>query len=152
MIDNCNLAEDSAQVWTDGAMDDPSRILHVDDDEDILQIVQLSLGLIGGFTLLQCASGAEAIAKAKDFAPDLILMDFMMPDMNGHATLVELRKTGSLSQVPAIFMTAKNLSSELDAVASSAVIGSIMKPFDAMELPNQVRELWRRHAATQNAR
>lgn len=138
-------------MWTDDAMDDPRRILHVDDDEDILQIVQLSLGLIGGFTLLQCGSGAEAIAKAKDFAPDLILMDFMMPDMNGQATLQGLRKTDSLSQVPAIFMTAKSMSAEIDAVAGGAVIGSIMKPFDAMELPNQVLALWRKYAAAKDA-
>jgi CheY-like chemotaxis protein len=133
-------------------MDDPRRILHVDDDEDILQIVQLSLGLLGGFTLLQCASGAEAIAKAEDFAPDLIIMDYMMPDMNGPAALVELRKTASLSQVPAMFMTAKNLSVDVDAAAGAEVIGSIAKPFDAMELPNQVLDLWRRNVANQGTR
>ncbi len=128
-------------------MDDLRRILHVDDDDDILQIVQLSLGLIGGFTLLQCSSGAEAIAKAAEFSPDLMLMDFMMPDMNGYATLIELRKTESLAHVPAIFMTAKNLATDFDETVSAAVIGSIMKPFDPMELPGQVSELWAKNAA-----
>ena len=114
-----------------------------------MQIVQLSLGLLGGFTLLQCTSGAEAIAKAEAFEPDLILMDFMMPDMNGPSTLAELRKIDKLAKVPAIFMTAKSPNGDFDAATRAAVIGSISKPFDAMELPNQVRELWRIFAATQ---
>jgi len=136
-------------LWTGGGMGDPKRILHVDDDEDILQIVQLSLGLLGGFMLLQCASGAEAIARAEAFEPDLILMDFMMPGLNGAETLAELRKIGKLAEVPAIFMTAKNPNGDFDSAARAAVIGNITKPFDAMELPNQVLEIWHKHAAMQ---
>jgi two-component system, OmpR family, response regulator len=118
------------------------KILHVEDDEDILQIVQLSLEALGGFDVLQCASGAEAIEKAADFVPDLILIDFMMPGMNGLVTLQELRKIDSLAEVPAIFMSAKNLVIEGDEVLRASVIGSIQKPFDAMGLPEKVLKIW----------
>jgi CheY-like chemotaxis protein len=125
-------------------MKEPQRILHVEDDPDILQIAQLSLESLGGFTLLQCASGPEALTKAEAFAPDLILLDFMMPEMNGYMTLKALRQIPSLAEVPAIFMTAKNLAMELDSEIQASVIGSIQKPFDAMGLPDQLLRIWRK--------
>lgn len=128
-------------------MEDLRRILHVEDDDDILQLVRLSLDMLGGFEVLQCTSGAEALEKAEAFAPDLILIDFMMPDMNGHATLQALRARPSLRDVPAIYMTAKDLRLESDPVLAGTAIGTIAKPFDAMELPQQVRALWARRGA-----
>lgn len=125
-------------------MNEPQRILHVEDDPDILQIAQLSLEAIGGFTLLQCESGPEALKKAEAFAPDLILLDYMMPEMNGYMTLKALREIPSLANVPAIFMTAKNLAMELDSEIQASVIGSIQKPFDAMGLPEQLLRIWRK--------
>jgi CheY-like chemotaxis protein len=124
------------------AMKELRRILHVEDDDDILQLVKLSLELLGGYELLQCASGREALEKAEGFAPDLILIDFMMPDMNGHAALMALRKLPALRDVPAVFMTAKDLRLDADPGIAAAAIGTIAKPFDAMALPNQVRALW----------
>lgn len=125
-------------------MEDLRRILHVEDDDDILQLVKLSLELLGGYVLLQCSSGREAVEKAEAFGPDLILIDFMMPDMNGHATLLALRSKPALRDVPAIFMTAKDLRLDADPTVASAAIGTIAKPFDAMALPDQVRALWTR--------
>lgn len=127
-------------------MKDLRRILHVEDDDDILQLVRLSLEMLGGYDLLQCASGREALDKAEAFGPDLILIDFMMPDMNGHATIMALRDIPALAGVPAIFMTAKDLDRDSDPAIRATAIGTIAKPFDAMDLPNQVRELWARHA------
>lgn len=128
-------------------MEDLRRILHVEDDDDILQMAKLSLEMLGGFELLQCASGPEAIEKAEAFAPDLILIDFMMPGMNGHATILALREKPALRDVPAIYMTAKDLRLEADPGVAATAIGTIPKPFDAVELPDRVRALWQARPA-----
>jgi len=127
-------------------MDDPRRILHIDDDDDILQISRLALETLGGFEVMQCRSGAEAIAQATSFKPDLILIDFMMPGMNGLATLQELRKLDGITNIPAIFMTARGLSPDVDLASDADVIGTISKPFDAMALSDQILQLYRKAA------
>ena len=72
-------------------MQSPARLLHVEDDEDILMIARMVLVDLGGYDLMQCASGAEAVEKAADFGPDMMILDYMMPGMNGLATLRALR-------------------------------------------------------------
>lgn len=123
------------------------RILHVEDDDDITQLVRLSLETLGGFDLLQCASGREALERAAAYGPDLIVIDYMMPDMNGPATLRALRENPVLRDVPAIFMTARDMPESEAGELGAVVLGTIAKPFDAMALPDQVRAMWQRHAA-----
>jgi len=118
------------------------RILHVDDDDDIRAIAAMALELIGLFELLQCASGKQATEEAASFSPDLLLLDYMMPDMDGKETLRELRKLPGLSHVPVVFMTARvneNLSNEL---RRDGALDVIAKPFDPMELATELRALW----------
>jgi CheY-like chemotaxis protein len=118
------------------------RILHVDDDDDIRAIAAMALELIGLFELLQCASGKQATEEAASFRPDLLLLDYMMPDMDGKETLCELRKIPGLNDVPVVFMTARvneNLSNDL---RRDGALGVIAKPFDPMDLAAQLRELW----------
>jgi DNA-binding response OmpR family regulator len=117
------------------------RILHVEDDPDIREIALLSLETLGGFTVLQCGSGQEALDQAEAFAPDLFLMDVMMPGLSGPDTLVELRKVAALADVPAIFMTSIN-TAQANAVDIKALsIGTIQKPFDPVTLADQIREV-----------
>lgn len=116
----------------------PRRLLHVEDDEDILMIARMVLVDLGGFEVLQCASGLEAIEKASAFAPDLLILDYMMPGMNGMATLKALRGLPGLDTVPAVFMTAKTLSDTEAELAAAGVVGVIGKPFDPVSLPAQV--------------
>jgi len=114
------------------------RLLHVEDDEDIQMIARMALVDLGGFDLLQCASGAEAVAQAAAFAPDLLLLDYMMPGMNGMATLQALRRLPGLAGVPAVFMTAKTLAVTPDEMAANGVVGVIGKPFDPVSLPDRI--------------
>ena len=119
-----------------------NRILHVEDDEDILMIARLALADLGGFEVMQCASGPEALREAEAFAPDLLLLDFMMPEMNGVQTLKALRALPSMTDIPAIFMTAKAMESIEGEMTGMGVLGRITKPFDPVTLPNEIRRYW----------
>jgi two-component system, OmpR family, response regulator len=118
------------------------RVLFVEDDADIRTIAVLALETLGGFTLAACASGAEALERAQQFAPQLLLLDVMMPGMDGPTTLERLRTLPGLAQVPVIFMTAKVQASEVAHYKALGAIGVITKPFDPMGLAVQVQELW----------
>ncbi len=118
------------------------RILHVDDEPDIQAVAVATLEMLGGFTVCACASGSAAVAAAAEFAPDLILLDVMMPGLDGPLTLRELRKFPALASVPVIFMTAKVQPHELDHYLNLGAAGIIAKPFDPMTLCDQVRDLW----------
>jgi CheY-like chemotaxis protein len=116
------------------------RILHVDDEPDIREVVEISLGLDPEFSVRSCSSGSEAIAAAADWGPDLILLDVMMPDMDGPATLAQLRKTPQTSSIPVIFMTARAQTRELERFRALGAEGVISKPFDPLSLANFVRQ------------
>jgi CheY-like chemotaxis protein len=115
------------------------RILHVDDEPDIREVVNMSLGLDPDFETRSCASGEEAIAAAAEWKPDIILLDVMMPVMDGPATLKRLRKDAGTADIPVIFMTARAQSRELDLFRSLGAVGVIPKPFDPMTLAASVR-------------
>jgi CheY-like chemotaxis protein len=89
------------------------RILHVDDDPSMRDIVELALGLDPKFALMSCASGDETLAMAPDWAPDLILCDVMMPDMDGPALLALLRANFRTAKIPIVFMTARAQPNEI---------------------------------------
>jgi CheY-like chemotaxis protein len=115
------------------------RVLHVDDEPDIREVVEISLGLDPEFLTRSCASGQEALAVAADWAPDIILLDVMMPVMDGAATLAHLRKDSLTAGIPVVFMTARAQSRELDLFRSLGAVGVIPKPFDPMTLAASVR-------------
>jgi CheY-like chemotaxis protein len=115
------------------------RILHVDDEPDIREVVELSLGLDPDFTVRSCGSGREALAVAAAWRPDFILLDVMMPAMDGPETLVQLRENARSADIPVIFMTARAQARELDRFRSLGAVGVIPKPFDPMTLAASVR-------------
>jgi len=115
------------------------RILHVDDEPDIREVVELSLGLDPDFTVRSCGSGKEALAVAAEWQPDFILLDVMMPVMDGPATLAQLRENAETVSIPVIFMTARAQAREVDRFRSLGAVGVIPKPFDAMTLAASVR-------------
>ena len=84
-----------------------ARILYVEDEPDIRAIAQMALEAVGGFTVIACASGSEALANAPGASADLLLLDVMMPGMDGPSTLKALRELSATAQTPVIFMTAK---------------------------------------------
>ena len=115
------------------------RILHVDDEPDIRDVVDMSLGLDPDFEVRACASGAEAIAAAAEWRPLLILLDVMMPGMDGPTTLTQLRKNPQTSSIPVIFMTARAQTREVEHFIALGAQGVISKPFDAMTLAAEVQ-------------
>jgi CheY-like chemotaxis protein len=115
------------------------RVLHVDDEADIREVVEISLGLEPTFTVRSCSSGGEAIAAAAEWPPDIILLDVMMPDMDGPTTLARLRERPQSAGIPVVFMTARAQASELDRFITLGAAGVISKPFDPMTLGSVVR-------------
>jgi CheY-like chemotaxis protein len=118
----------------------PVRILHVDDEQDIREIVELSLGLDPQFTVRSCGCGEDALVAAADWSPDLILCDVMMPVMDGPATLARLRDNPLTANIPLVFMTARLQVRELEHFKSLGATGVIAKPFDPMTLAQSVRD------------
>jgi two-component system OmpR family response regulator len=119
------------------------RVLYVEDDADIRTIAVLALETVGGLTLRACASGAEALAAAAGFDPHLLLLDVMMPGMDGPTTLQRLREQPGTARTPVVFMTAKVQASEIEHYKALGALGVITKPFDPMALATQVQDLWR---------
>lgn len=119
-----------------------NRILYVEDEQDIRTIAALSLQMVGRFQVHACGSGAQALAAIGDFRPDLLLLDVMMPDMDGPQTLARLREHPAGAGIPAVFMTAKVQAGEIDALKTLGALDVIPKPFDPMTLADQLRTIW----------
>jgi two-component system OmpR family response regulator len=122
-----------------------SRILYVEDEPNIQTIAQTALKSVGGCNVEVCNSGAKAMDKAVNFAPDLILLDVMMPDMDGPATLDALRGLPATANTPVIFMTAKAQPQEILRFRSLGALDVITKPFDPMALSEHVLTIWAKH-------
>ena len=118
------------------------KILYVEDEPDIQMIARVALENVGGFELCVCSSGAEALEKAEAFAPDMFLLDVMMPGMDGPTTLAELRKIPALANKPVMFMTAKVQPQEVAHLKTLNVADVIAKPFDPMGLATNIRDSW----------
>lgn len=118
------------------------RILLVDDDPDIIAVTTLALEALGGYTVQSCLRGAEALALIPTFAPDLILLDVMMPGLDGPETLAALQTDTTLRPTPAIFMTAKTQHHEIEHYKALGALDVIPKPFDPMCLPTTLQTIW----------
>jgi two-component system OmpR family response regulator len=123
------------------------HVLCVDDEADILEVAEMSLATVGDFTVTCLHSGAEAVAKAETIAPDIILLDVMMPEMDGTATLKALQQNPALASVPVVFMTARVQTADVTRYLQQGAIGVIAKPFDPMLLSAQLTELWENYHA-----
>ena len=124
-----------------------NRILYVEDEPDIQAVARIALEAVGGFEIRICNTGEEALQSAADFAPDLLLLDVMMPGLDGPSTLAELRKLPAFAQTPAIFMTAKVQPQEVEQLRSQGAIDVIAKPFDPMTLADSIRTIWAQYCA-----
>lgn len=127
-------------------MEPLKRILYVEDDPDIAMIAIMTLESIGGFEVLHCSDGLDALSKGPSFSPQLILLDVMIPKMDGPTLLAELKKVNEMQDLPVIFMTAKAQVHEQQAYLNMGAIGVIVKPFDPMKLSNTIIELWEKHS------
>lgn len=116
-----------------------SRILYVDDDDDIREIATMALGLDPEFQVRSCDSGAAAIEVAGAWQPELVLLDVMMPGMDGPTTFAKLLSAQSTADIPVVFITAKTQQDEVDRFIALGARGVIAKPFDPMNLAHVAR-------------
>lgn len=125
-------------------MSSPSlqRILYVDDEPDIQEIVGMALELMGDVEIKTCSSGREALALAASFHPDMIMLDVMMPEMDGPATLDAFKRDPKFAATPVVFVTAKANTKELQRFIELGAVDVIAKPLDPMKLGDQVRKIW----------
>ena len=117
------------------------RIMHIEDDPSIQEVARVALEVVGGFEVRSCDSGADGLAAVDDFSPQLVLLDVMMPGMDGHE-VCRRRKLSCMQGVPIVFMTAKAQTQEVAAYRDLGAAGVIIKPFDPMTLSDQIREIW----------
>lgn len=115
-------------------------VFYVDDDEDIRSIVQFALEDDPDIDLVLCESGAHALELLPSAQPDLILLDVMMPVMDGPSVLAKIRQMPQLSAVPVVFITAKVQPNEIRQFKALGAVDVIIKPFDPMQLPQQVKQ------------
>lgn len=118
------------------------RILYVEDEPDIQTVAKLALEMVGGYQVMTCSGGQEALEKVGDYAPDLILLDVMMPGMDGPTTLQNLRADPATAMIPVIFLTAKVQPTEVEQYQALGALNVIAKPFDPMTLAAQVAACW----------
>ncbi len=121
------------------------RITYVEDEPDIREVTKIALQTVGEFILDICESGREAIEKSPRFGPDLILLDVMMPGMDGIETFRRLRDHPELHDTPIIFMTAKAQPHEVNEYLSLGAAGVVTKPYDPMTLSDEIRDIWARN-------
>lgn len=116
--------------------------MYVDDEPDIREIVELSLGLVAGIRIQTCDSGEQALQLLPEIKPDLLLLDVMMPGLDGPSTLQRLRQLPGFESLPVVFMTAKAMPGEVARFRDLGAVAVIAKPFDPMQLGNQVVGIW----------
>jgi two-component system, OmpR family, response regulator len=123
-------------------MSNQKRILYVEDEADIQMIAKMTLEMLGGYVVCGCSSGVEALQNALDFLPDLILLDVMLPEMDGPEILRQLRLIPELAATPAVFMTAKVNAQEISKYLSYGAKAVISKPFEPLKLSEQIQHIF----------
>ena len=122
-------------------------ILYVEDDLHMRTTAKLVLEVIGKFDVRECSSGREALLAARDFVPDLILLDVLMPELDGVNTLAMLRRMPHLAHTPALFVTAMTEPADLMRYLEAGAFGVIAKPVVPLSLTGQLNTLWDQHQA-----
>lgn len=119
-----------------------NRICYVEDDEDIQRIVRMSLERVGKMTVEVVGDPLVAIERMRAFKPELVMLDWMMPGMDGPALFRKMRETAECKDLPVVFITAKAAQRDLDDLRAMGAAGTISKPFSPKELPEQLRAIW----------
>lgn len=120
------------------------RICYVEDDEDIQRIVRMSLERVGKMTVEVVGDPTMAIEAMTAFKPDLVMLDWMMPKMDGPAVFRQMKLRPETAGLPVVFITAKAAQRDLDELTKMGAAGTISKPFSPKDLPDQLREIWKK--------
>jgi len=118
------------------------RICYVEDDEDIQRIVRMSLERVGKMTVEVVGDPLVAIDRIRAFMPQLVMLDWMMPGLDGPALFAKMRETADIKELPVVFITAKASQRDLDDLRAMGAVGTISKPFSPKDLPDQLRAIW----------
>jgi two-component system, OmpR family, response regulator len=119
-----------------------NRICYVEDDEDIQRIVRVTLERVGKMTVAVVSDPTQAIATFAEFQPDLVMLDWMMPVMDGPTLFRQMKLRPETSGLPVVFITAKASQRDLDELKALGAAGTISKPFSPKDLPDQLRAIW----------
>ena len=119
-----------------------TRICYVEDDEDIQRIVRMSLERVGKMTVEVIGDPTSAIERMIAFKPELVMLDWMMPVMDGPTLFRKMREVPETRDLPVVFITAKASQRELDELRTLGAVGTISKPFSPKDLPDQLRAIW----------
>ncbi len=120
-------------------MNQSKRVLVIDDEDGVRDIIQITLEAVAGWDVITASSGQEGLEKAIAQQPDAILLDVMMPNLDGPATFKQLQAIDQTQHIPTILLTAKAKSSEQQEYLSLGVSGVIIKPFEAQNLVKQIK-------------
>jgi two-component system, OmpR family, response regulator len=118
------------------------RICYVEDDEDIQRIVRMSLERVGKMTVAVVGDPTQAIETMAEFRPDLVMLDWMMPVMDGPTLFRQMKLRPETSSMPVVFITARASQRDLDELKNLGAAGTISKPFSPKDLPDQLRAIW----------
>ncbi|TAK82776.1 MAG: response regulator [Betaproteobacteria bacterium] len=121
-----------------------NRICYVEDDEDIQRIVRMSLERVGKMTVEVVGDPTMAIDAIGAFKPDLVMLDWMMPKLDGPALFRLMQQHAELKAIPVVFITAKASQRDLDELMAMGAVGTVSKPFSPKDLPGQLREIWKK--------
>jgi CheY-like chemotaxis protein len=121
-----------------------NRICYVEDDEDIQRIVRMSLERVGKMTVEIVTDPTLALEAITSFKPDLVMLDWMMPKMDVPAVFSQMKLRPETSGLPVVFITAKAAQRDLDELSKMGAAGTISKPFSPKDLPEQLREIWKK--------
>jgi len=119
------------------------RILLADDEPDILEISRIALETVGGYEVAVCESGTRFLQLVVEFDPDLVIIDALMPDMNGLEVLAAMRRIEGFEETPAVFLTGLVLERDLRELRQSGAVDVVTKPFDPMALPQRIQGIWK---------
>ncbi|HET7297285.1 MAG TPA: response regulator [Burkholderiales bacterium] len=119
-----------------------NRICYVEDDEDIQRIVRMSLERVGKMTVAVVGDPTQAIETMAEFRPDLVMLDWMMPVMDGPTLFRQMKLRPETSSLPVVFITARASPRDLDDLKNLGAAGTISKPFSPKDLPDQLRAIW----------
>ncbi|HEY9784786.1 MAG TPA: response regulator [Candidatus Obscuribacterales bacterium] len=117
------------------------KILIIDDEEDNRQVAALSMSLVGGFEVIEADGGMSGVALAESEKPDVILLDYVMPNMDGMQTLAALRANPQTANIPVIFLSTRSLQVRQDELMALGARGILQKPFNPESLPRLIREI-----------
>ena len=121
-----------------------NRICYVEDDEDIQRIVRMSLERVGKMTVEVVTDPLKAIGVMNAFKPDLVMLDWMMPGMDGPTLFKKMKEDPQMSLLPVVFITAKAQSRDMAELMALGAAGTISKPFSPKDLPDQLRAIWKK--------